>query len=649
MLLAIAGVVLHIVPGELPAGDYGAWWVTNAATAIGIAVAGGLVASRVPANRLGWLLLALALAHAITVAFREYSLHALASGSSLPAGRGLLWVSGWTYVDFPLLIPLLLLFPDGHLRSRRWRPVLALGLAASAIATVWIATAPGPMLPSGVARSFNPLPWAGLDRLVESLGRTLLAACIAGLASGLVAMVLRARDADGAARRRIVLVALAALVLTVELAHEDGWNTFRGEEFFGAAVMVLFAIAIAVAILRYGLYEIDIVVSRAVVFGGLTVLLGGAYIGLVALTATFVHGRALTPVPAAITVALLFAPARAWLQRGSDRLLFGKRDDPYAVITSLGEQLDSAAAADVLPELAGTVAQTLKLSYVAIELERDDEHEMAAERGRLRGTPVVLPLVYAGQPVGRLWLGPRTPGDAFSAAELRLFHDIARQVAVAAHAVRLTGDLQRSRELLVSAREEERRRLRRDLHDGLGPTLAGMALQLSSARLMFKHDPEAADAVLAQLVEEAQAAIADVRRLVYALRPPALDELGLVPALRLQAERFPGIDVVIDAPEAIAGLPAAVEVAAYRIATEALTNISRHANAERCTITLGMNGHLELEVRDDGDGMASGWRPGVGVASIRERAAELGGTCVVGPDVRGGTRVMARLPLPAPE
>jgi two-component system, NarL family, sensor kinase len=270
---------------------------------------------------------------------------------------------------------------------------------------------------------------------------------------------------------------------------------------------------------------------------------------------------------------------------------------------------------------------------------------VAAERGRLRGEPLVLALIYGGRAVGELALGPRTPNDPFTVAERRLFADIARQVAVAAHAVSLTEDLQRSREALVATREEERRRIRRDLHDGLGPTLAGVTLQLGSARLLLRRDPDAADALLTQLAVETQAAIADVRRLVYDLRPPALDELGLVPALRQQAQRFPGLAVEVRAPEPLERLPAAVEVAAYRIATEALTNVSRHACARSCTIVIGLNGSLELEVRDDGTGVPDGWRPGVGLASIHERAAELGGTCTIERVAEGGTRVLARLPL----
>ena len=281
---------------------------------------------------------------------------------------------------------------------------------------------------------------------------------------------------------------------------------------------------------------------------------------------------------------------RARLQRTSDRWLFGERDDPYAVISSVGEGLDASDPARVLPTLAETVAQTLRLSYVAIALEREDGLEVVAQRGELRGEPVTLPLTYGGDQVGQLSLGPRTPGERFSPRELRLFDDIARQAAIAAHAVRLSEDLQRSREQLITTREEERRRLHRDLHDGLGPTLAGISLQVGSARLLLRRDLEAADRLLAQLVGETTTAIADVRRLIYALRPPALDELGLVPALRMQAERFPGLEVRVLADEPIAappsrrrgcGIPDRDRGADERLAPRRRLELHDHARCER--------------------------------------------------------------------
>jgi two-component system NarL family sensor kinase len=642
--LGLAGVVLHLIPGELPAGDYGAWWLTNSVAAVVIALPGALVAARRPRNPLGWLLLGLAFAHGVTVVSREYSLHALVRHSGLPFGQAALWLSGWTWIDFPFFLPLFFLFPDGRLPSRRWAPVAAVGMAVALVTTVWLATFPGPMLESGSQTILNPLPWHGLARLYENRDTKVLWFLLATLGVGILAMLMRARAVVGPARRRIVLVALAAAVLAGEVGHED-LVSYSGEEYVAAGVVILFASAVAFAILRYGLYEIDFVVSRTVVYGGLTIILGSSYVGLVALAGTFIHGRALGSLPAAVVVALLFAPVRMRLQRASDRLLFGERDDPYLVISSLGE-LDASDSPDALAALAHTVAGMLKLPYVAIELEGDQGYELVAECGRLDGDPLVLPLIHGGEVTGRLTLGTRTRADRFTAKELQLFADIARHVAVTAHSVQLTEELQRSREQLVAAREEERRRLRGDLHDGLGPTLAGISLQISSARVLLSRDPIAADRLLGRLVNETQGAIADIRRLIYALRPPALDELGLVPALRMQGERFPGLDVLVR-PDELESLPAAVEVAAYRIATEALTNVARHAGATRCTITMSVNGHFDLEICDDGKGLAAGWHAGVGISSIRERAAELGGTCTVAGNPNGGTRIFTRLPLPA--
>jgi signal transduction histidine kinase len=213
----------------------------------------------------------------------------------------------------------------------------------------------------------------------------------------------------------------------------------------------------------------------------------------------------------------------------------------------------------------------------------------------------------------------------------------------------MTEDLQRSREHLVNTREEERRRLRRDLHDGLGPTLASLAQLLDTARVLVPRDPDAAVELLGDLKGQVKTTITDIRRLVYALRPPVLDELGLVSAISEHIGHYNqsnGLYVSIDAPDHLPSLPAAVEVAAYHIALEALTNVARHANAQTCRIRLSLKGGLCIEITDDGDGLPADFHAGVGLASMRERAAELGGECRIEPGEMHGTRVWARLPLP---
>jgi signal transduction histidine kinase len=266
-------------------------------------------------------------------------------------------------------------------------------------------------------------------------------------------------------------------------------------------------------------------------------------------------------------------------------------------------------------------------------------------------------LVYQTEQVGELVLAPRAAGETFTSADQRLLADLAHQIGVAVHAVQLTTDLQRvtvdlqhSRERLVLAREEERRRLRRDLHDGIGPTLASLFQRLDTACRLVPQDPDAAILLLEALKGQVKATIAEIRRVVYALRPPVLDELGLISALREHtghAQESNGLRIVIEAPEAMPPLPAAVEVAAYRIILEALTNVERHAQAHTCLVRLNLTeaGALCLDITDDGHGLSEHATAGVGLTSMRERSAELGGACQITAEPTGGTRVWVRLPL----
>jgi signal transduction histidine kinase len=298
-----------------------------------------------------------------------------------------------------------------------------------------------------------------------------------------------------------------------------------------------------------------------------------------------------------------------------------------------------------------TIAQTLKLPYAAILLRDANSNTLqtAAIAGSPTRQPLTLTLTYQHQLIGELHVAPRSPGEAFTSAERRLLEDIASQTGVAVHNVRLTGDLQRSREQIVSAREEERLRLRRDLHDGLGPKLAGQTLKLEAAMDALDSETETARALLKESMSESQSLITEIRRLVYGLRPPALDQLGLLYAIREQAAGYQinGLQVTVSAPEALPNLPAAVEVAAYRIIQEALTNVSRHAQAGKCTVSLAIKNDLEIVVIDNGKGFLPGQRAGVGLSSMRERAEEIGGTCTV-ESTGNGTRIFARLPISNP-
>jgi signal transduction histidine kinase len=399
--------------------------------------------------------------------------------------------------------------------------------------------------------------------------------------------------------------------------------------------------------------------NRALVHGVLTVLVIAAYAITVSGLAVLLHKNAGAEVAlgAAGLVALAVQPLRSLVQRRVNSMMFGDRDDPYRAITKLGRSLETTALPEeVLPSVVETVAGALRLPYVAIELESQTGPVVAASTGALIGDTVRLQLTHHARGVGWLVLGTRARSERLGAADLRLLEDLARQIGVAARAVQLMHDLQRSHALVVLARDQERCRLQRNLHDGLGPMLAGIGLAAQAARNLAQCDPTAADALLARVVADSRAATADVRRLVYDQRPLELDRLGLVEALREQVARLrtPGegasnenLVVEIDASPDLHDLPAAVEVAAFRIALEAFVNVWRHANARSCTIRLAIDQALHIDVIDDGDGLAADARPGVGMASMQERAGGIGGVCTVTRPERGGTRVHAELPIPS--
>jgi two-component system NarL family sensor kinase len=643
------------------------------------ATVGALIVLRQPGNRVGWVLCAIGLASGPASFAQAYSWYALTQQpASLSGGLAAGWLGSWLfYPAFQLLIFLLLLFPDGRLPSHRWRPVVWIAAADITLSSVWAAFAPRPF--EGPPWPENPWGIQQAAAAFDVLGTTTTLTLAALLVLSAFSLIGRYRRSQGQARQQlkwftygIVLLVLAWLVPKVlfwQGPHDSGQYQPSRDilvEVLLMAAAVMPAVAIGIAILKHRLYDIDRLISRSLVYAGLTAAVVVVYVATVGLLGAAFQRQGLgVSLLATGVVAVGFQPLRERLQRGVDRLLYGQRDDPYAVLARLGQRLEATLAPEaVLPSIVETLAQALKLPYAAVELRHGDQFEVVASTGRPVGAPMRLPLTYQGELLGYLLCAPRPLDTEFSPADQRLLADVARHAGVAGHAVRLTAQLQRSRQRLVTAREEERRRLRRDLHDGLGPALAGVMLQLSTTKALLDQNPQAARELLDRLRGEVQEAIVDIRRLVYQLRPPALDELGLVGALREQATHFslspqyqvPGrparslvLTVGVDAPAVMPPLPAAVEVAAYRIATEALTNAARHAQARGCTVRLTLDGALQLEVSDDGRGLPVGYRAGVGLASMRERAAELGGTCTVEPASGGGTRVHAHLPMPVPE
>lgn len=419
-------------------------------------------------------------------------------------------------------------------------------------------------------------------------------------------------------------------------------------------------VAVAVAVLREQALNIEVAISRTFVYFGLTLGIVALYAGLVGLLSlVFDTGDAVWQQALAVAaVAILVQPLRVRLQAVINKRFFGEHSDPYRVVSRLAAGLQNTSApGETLPAMVETIASALRLPHVAIEIETMGAIEQAASVGTPGDDVHRMPLAYRGERVGYLVVTPRTP--VLRRRDRAALAEVARHAGVAVYTERLNRDLRRSRDRLARAREKERRRLLNDLHDGLGPTLAAIGLGLDASRQhLGPTDPTGL--LLGRLSDELQGAIGEIRRLAHGLRPPVLDRVGLVPAIREYAGALasrsgrldgsqPGVNVVLEVPTVMPRLPASVDVAAYRIVCEALTNVSRHAHANACAVRLWIDDDLHIEVVDDGVGLPDARNGGIGLWSMRERAAELGGDCVIEQDHAGGTRVFATLPLPRNE
>ena len=409
-----------------------------------------------------------------------------------------------------------------------------------------------------------------------------------------------------------------------------------------------FIIGVGVALWRHRLFDIERLANRSLTYLAVTVVLVAGYALVVALLGNVLGlSGGMAAALAAMVAAIALAPVLRMARRGVNRLMYGDRDDPAGVLAQLGSRMQAAMLPDdVLPAVVETVAESLRLPYVAIDLpDETGGFRMIVERGRPVGVLHLEELSHHGSVVGRLRVSGRGIDDPLEPADLVLLRSLAGEIGPAVQAVRLHQDLVRSRAEVVALREDERRRLRRDLHDGLGPALAAIGLKAGLARREVPAESRAYD-LLGEIDGEVKASLGGIRRLVEGLRPPALDELGLVGALRTRAATLAAnLEVEVTGELADRCLPAAVEAAAYWIAVEAMTNAARHSGGTRCVVDLQLfHRVLVLVVADDGRGLDSSRPSGVGLNSMRERAVEVGGTLVV-PATTEGTEVVARLPL----
>ncbi|RBY90876.1 sensor histidine kinase [Blastococcus sp. TF02A-26] len=626
-----------------------------------LAVPGALLLHRARRNAVSWVVAGTGLFWALDGLASSWLTYAVQSDPALPGASAAFWfvsrLGAWLLLCLPLL---LLLYPDGRLPSGRWRTVSYAGIACAALLPVLLL-----ITPSAIAerRSGEPVPaiYRSLDLdptslpLPEGLLLPLLELAfplgVLGVLLPVAVVVHRLREASGDDRRRMRWLLWAGAVdglvmLTAVLfpASTLGYDL--------PLAVGLTGLAVTLGILRPRIVDIDRLLGGTLVYGGLAagvVLLDLAVLaGVGALVGDRLGERDATLLTL-LLVAALYVPLRSALWRIVRRWVLGEREDPYRVVSGLAERLERSDGTDEqLMAVAAAVAEAFRSPYVGVEVESAGGRHLVAEHGTRPSAVQSLPIAYRGEQVGRLLL----PRDGVRAQlvtrDERLLADVVRQAAAAARASALAAQLQASREQLVTAREEERRRLRRDLHDGLGPSLGAVVLRIDTARNLARTRPDDADSVLRQARDDVAAALADVRRLVHDLRPPALDDLGLAGAVRQQAERLlaPGVAVTVEAGPGTVGLPAAVEVAAYRIASEALANVARHARAGAVRVCLACDGgRLVVTVADDGVGIEPAAPAGVGLVSLRERAAELGGRCSVTCPPEGGTVVRAELPV----
>lgn len=634
VVAAIVTVVLAIANGLGVARLFAEFTAALVLSSVVSATVGALILLRRSRNVIGWLLWAGG-SGAWTAALGQYARFSLiTSPGAVPAAEFAAWLHLWIWIPGLVLLMVVvpLLFPDGRPPSPRWWAVAWVAGLAGATGIVFRALSPA--ADPGLPEVPNPYAVSGAEPVLPVLEIVWSAGVVIAIVGAVVSLLVRFRRASGTRRQQLKWVFYgAALLLLAEVVAPLAGLALLGrvEPLIIAVAEAIaapwLAITIGIAILRHRLYDIDALISRSLVYLMLSAVVVGLYVLVVGYfgVALNLRGEPVSLLAAAI-IAIIFAPLQTRLQRLVDRWVYGRRGDPYAVLAELGRRLESTIEPDaVLETVVHTVRDALKLPRAEIVLG-EDGYRVAS--GEPAGEGLELPLMFGRERVGVLVLSPRSPGEEFTLTDRRLLDDFARQAAVAAHAVSLATDLRRARTRLVTTREEERRRLRRDLHDGLGPELASQTLALDAARRLIDTDPAAAKDYLVELRDQIREAVTTIRRLVYDLRPPVLDDRGLAAAITEQTARFShdGLRVELDLPDQLPTLPAAVDVAIYRIALEALTNVTRHADASWCELSLELeDGGLVLRVRDDGRGIPPDTPYGVGLTSMRERASELGG------------------------
>jgi signal transduction histidine kinase len=670
VVLTAAGLVLaYLDRSSQPAGlTPNLAWVSQLLAAVGAAVVGAVITSRRPGNRIGWLALAAGVMLSLCGCCKSYGTRALiVAPGSLPAGHLVMWVYWMTgFLPWTILGVGLFLFPDGRLPGPRWRPVawfLAAIFAWSDItATVGVTLVWSHPFVS-LYQAYAPGGFPGIRFPLP----TALAVCA-------LAVVVRFFGSSGEERLQLTWFAAAAAVLGVTLIPRILTDAPASIVVMDLAVIWL-EVTIAVAVLRYRLYDIDIVISRAVVYAILAAFISAVYVVLVAGVGAAAGERSSTPLSAvaAAVVAVAFQPVRARATRLANLVVYGRRATPYQVLSDFAGRIGRGySSEDVLPDMARVVAAGTGARRVVVwltvggELRAAVSTDPALPAAALPGLPVpaarpgpagepdlaglpdadvAVPVTRDGRLLGAIGIAmPR--GVPLRPAGRQLVVDVASQAGLALANVSLVEDLRASRQRLVTAQDEARRRLERNLHDGAQQDLVALVIK---ARLAAEHSadlPEARQA-LDELRSDAGAALENLRDLARGIYPPMLADLGLAAALTAQAKRS-ALPVTVDAG-AVGRFPEEAEAAVYFCCIEALQNIAKYAAASRAAITLrGAAGTLTFTVTDDGAGFDAARTPlGAGLRNMSDRVSALGGRLDVASAPGRGTVITGRLPVTA--
>ncbi len=627
-------------------------------------VVGLLIALRQPENAIGWILLAIGFSWYFGEVLTGYGTYGLLV-SHLPAADWILSFTEWLWIPPIGLMGTfaLLLFPDGHLPSGRWRWFAWVSAIVLVLSSLAVLLGNGNLADAGFPDLQNRFGVPGTSFLLVAL--LLFPFCILGSAASLV---VRFRRSRGVEREQLKLLAIAAAAVAVAyliimlLSIVPSFSGPGSGETAGwlaaAQTLVVFSfalipLAIGVAILRHGLYEIDLIIRKTVRYAILVALLLAILVGALLVVGALAAGRGgLREDPTAlvivgVAIGLAFWPLRRLTARMADRLVFGNRANPYEVLSEFSGRVgDAYAAEDVLPRMAQVLGLGIGADAAAVWLVSAGELHPAAVWPAGAEPPIddLVDVEHRGERLGALSVA-MPPTEPLSGARANLVHDLASQAGLVLRNVLLIEELRSSRRRLVAAQDDERRKIERNLHDGAQQQLVALAVQLKLARTMVERDPARAGALLDTLQGAATDALEDLRDLARGIYPPLLADKGLTTALEAQARKAI-VPVIIEA-EGIGRFPADIESAVYFSCLEALQNIGKYANANAATIQLSNgSGELRFEIRDDGRGFdPSATSYGTGLQGIADRLAAIGGELVVTSAPGDGTAVAGRLPI----